>query len=142
LLTCTARPASTTKLQAIDIRPSHAVADGTVTAVSNGASGGSCKGIAWEQRPVSSGGVVSLVPTIYQSAATGPSVLRYTPATKGSISFVTLGVGCPANVGGLGIAGQSLFVGCPPASGGGPSTVRQVDKNNTGTLVRSFSQPS
>ena len=138
ILACTVTGATTTDIYTIKVNAFEtAPVNGTAVKVAGAVPGSSCLGFAWD--PNNGDGKV------YQGAASGAGVLKYSlPTTPGATPTVSTPAssGCPANVAGLAVAGQSLFVSCPPPSGQSNSTIRQIDKNNFATLVRSFPGPT
>ena len=138
LLLCTqvsTSPRFQTDLYAVDINPLNATADGTATFLRGGPTGSTC-GIAWE---VSTDGLAD--GTVYQTPSSGSSIFHYPPTGRTTLNSVP--GGCPSSVTAVSVAGASLFVACPPSSGGGKPTIRQLDKSVTpGALVRSFDGPS
>ena len=132
MIACTVTGAGTTNIHRIKINAfDTAVADGNTTVLRSAVPGSSCSGIAWD---VNQG-----TGTVYQSPSTGTGVLKYT-LPNGAISSVPSG--CGATVAGVGIAGQSLFIACPPSVIEGPPLVNQVDKNAPNSLVQSFTAPT
>src|SRR6266571_1823596 len=159
LLACheTVGTTTTTSLYAIhfspfDATPPTALGVATATLLQSGPSGSTCDGIAWDTKDK----------TIYQTSTTfdTPSgsfnVLHFAPGSK-TVTSIPSGCG-NVLVGGIGIAGVSLFVGCsqPPIIGSldldivpvalqtpPPASIMQLDKA-TGTLVtgRSLNLPA
>jgi hypothetical protein len=99
LLACTAVTGGS-DIYTIDFSPFNTIPDGTATLLRHAPSGSTCAGIAWDPQSE----------TIYQSS-TSANILHY-PETSGTLSPIPSG--CSGTAAGVGIAGTSLFVGCPP----------------------------
>lgn len=131
MLACTVTSATTTDIYAININVFDTTTDGTATLLRPAVPGSSCSGIAWD---VNQGNG-----TVYQAPSSGAGILKYT-LPSGNITSVPSG--CVSTPAGVGLAGQSLFVACPPALEESSSTVLQIDKNAPNGLVRSFPGPT
>lgn len=147
---------SGTSLYVIHFSPYDTVAaPGNTSLLTNGPVGSTCDGVAWDSKDK----------TIYQTSTnvdtlTGSfNVLHYSPSNPGGATSIPSGCDPNLLVGGIGIAGVSLFVSCstqsPPTIGLATTvlsdeptalvhvalvatpSVRQLDKAN-GNLVNSF----
>src|SRR3989441_2020144 len=137
LLGCTSGDG--TALYVIHFSPFDPVATGgSTTFLVSAPSGSTCDGIAWDPKDK----------TAYQASTNvGPdgsvAVLHYSPANVAAV--MSIPSGCAGPVGGVGVAGVSLFVACDAvASRVGPdvpASIRQLDKAN-GNLVRSLNGAS
>lgn len=109
---------------------------GTTNFIGYAPYGATCEGIAWDAADK----------TVYQTSFTNTNptgsvdILHYVPVIEGDVSVTVIPSGCPGSVGGIGIAGASLFVACDAVIPDGPgdvipASIRQLDKTN-GNLVR------
>jgi metallopeptidase family M12-like protein/thrombospondin type 3 repeat protein len=148
---------TSSSLYVIHFSPYDTVAaPGNTSVLTGGPVGSTCDGVAWDVKDK----------TIYQTSTNAAlngslNVLHYSPANPAGATSIPSGCGTNVLMGGLGVAGVSLFVGCtnqvfvPPAVIGLASkvmsdvdvitvqtvtltpSIRQLDKTN-GNLVRTL----
>jgi hypothetical protein len=120
---------NSTVLWSIDFSPFNSITDGSATFLRNGPAGSSCGSIAWDPSDGS----------VYQTAASGFSVLHAKDNGNGLPSVAVPNAACNTAITGLGIAGTSLFVACAGTSGDGgqPAKIAQLYKVD-GTLRQQF----
>jgi hypothetical protein len=143
LLACTVS-GTATAIYTINFSPFDSVADGTATLLLNGPNGSSCNGMTWDISNVSANGFQNAA--IYLSPSSGAFVFRIEipPPPAQPLAPTQIQSGCNGSVTGMGVAGRSLFVSCPPSQGGSNASIRQLNKDPSanGALVRTFTGPT